>query len=86
MREIRLEMARLSFIEYCRLLYPNHYKESRKYLTEICDQIQKFMEQNKKHFLVINLPPRHYKKLHGNLPSGVAFWTEPGNSRDDWIL
>ena len=63
MREIRLEMARLSFIEYCRLLYPNHYKESREYLTEICDKIQMFMEQNKKHFLVINLPPRHYKSF-----------------------
>ena len=63
MREIRLEMARISFIDYCRLLYPSHYKASRGYLTEICDKIQNFMEQTKKHFLVINLPPRHYKSF-----------------------
>lgn len=63
MLRIRRVMARKSFVEYCRLLYPNHYKESREYLTEICNKIQDFMEQNEKHFLVINLPPRHYKSF-----------------------
>ena len=63
MREIRCAMARKSFIDYCRLLYPSHYKASREYLTEICERIQGFMEQNKRHFLVINLPPRHYKSF-----------------------
>lgn len=63
MLEIRLALARKSFIDYCRLLYPGHYQKSRTYLTEICEQIQKFMEQKKKHFLVINLPPRHYKSF-----------------------
>ena len=63
MLRIRRVMARKSFIEYCRLLYPNHYKESREYLTEICNKIQSFMEQNERHFLVINLPPRHYKSF-----------------------
>ena len=62
-REMRLSLARKSFIGYCRLLYPNHYQKSRKYLTEICNKIQSFMNQNKKHFLVINLPPRHYKSF-----------------------
>lgn len=56
-------MARKSFIEYCRLLYPDHYNKNREYLTEICDKTQAFMEQNEKHFLVINLPPRHYKSF-----------------------
>jgi hypothetical protein len=62
-REMRLSLARQSFIDYCRLLYPKHYARSRKYLTEICDKIQGFMSQNKKHFLVVNLPPRHYKSF-----------------------
>lgn len=63
MRKARIALARLSFIDYCRLLYPDHYKKSRGYLTEICEDIQKFMEQSEKHFLVINLPPRHYKSF-----------------------
>lgn len=62
-REMRLSLARKSFIGYCRLLYPNHYQKTRKYLTEICNKIQGFMNQNTKHFLVINLPPRHYKSF-----------------------
>ena len=62
-REMRLSLARKSFIGYCRLLYPSHYQKSRKYLTEICNKIQGFMNQNAKHFLVINLPPRHYKSF-----------------------
>ena len=62
-REMRLSLARKSFIGYCQLLYPSHYQKSRKYLTEICNKIQDFMNQNTKHFLVINLPPRHYKSF-----------------------
>lgn len=62
-QKMRISLARKSFIDYCRLLYPKHYKRSREYLTEICDRIQKFMNQDKKHFLVINLPPRHYKSF-----------------------
>lgn len=61
--EMRLSLARKSFIGYCRLLYPGHYTKERKYLTEICNDIQTFMDQDKKHFLVINLPPRHYKSF-----------------------
>lgn len=60
---MRLALARKSFIDYCRLLYPAHYRKSRSYLTDICDRIQAFMSQDKKHFLVINLPPRHYKSF-----------------------
>lgn len=62
-RQIKLALARKSFIDYCRLLYPNHYKAGRDYLVEICDRIQSFMTQNEKHFLVVNLPPRHYKSF-----------------------
>ena len=61
--EMRLSLARKSFIDYCRLLYPAHYTKERKYLTEICNNIQNFMSQSEKHFLVINLPPRHYKSF-----------------------
>lgn len=60
---MRLALARKSFIGYCRLLYPAHYRKGRAYLADICERIQAFMSQSKKHFLVINLPPRHYKSF-----------------------
>lgn len=69
-RELELELARIDFWEYCKLKYPKHYKESRGYLKTICEKVQAFSEQNEKKFLIINMPPRHYKSFTaGN-------WTE----------
>lgn len=63
--EARKELARRSFYDYCQLKYPKHYTESREYLREMCERIQDFVENSKKHFLVINVPPRHYKSFTG---------------------
>ena len=62
-REARLELARREFYDYCRLKYPSHYTRDRRYLAEVCHRLQAFVEQNDKRFLVINLPPRHYKSF-----------------------
>lgn len=63
--EARKELARRIFFEYCQRRYPNIYKDDRPFLKELCDGIQGFIEQNKKKFLVVNVPPRHYKSLTG---------------------
>lgn len=61
--EAAKELARRSFYEYCMLKYPKHYTEDRLFLKEICEKIQRFSYQNKKRFLIINVPPRHYKSF-----------------------
>lgn len=62
-RELELELARVDFWEYCKLKYPKHYNEQRQYLRDICQRVQQFSEQDKKKFLIINMPPRHYKSF-----------------------
>lgn len=61
--EAKKELARRVFYEYCRLKYPAHYMEGRAYLADVCGRLQAFVEQNDKRFLVINMPPRHYKSF-----------------------
>lgn len=62
-RELELELARQDFYEYNKLKYPRHYKDERGYLRDICYRVQSFSEQNIKKFLIINMPPRHYKSF-----------------------
>lgn len=62
-RQIELELARVDFFEYCKLKYPKHYKDERTYLKDICNRVQAFSEQDVKKFLIINMPPRHYKSF-----------------------
>lgn len=61
--EARKELARRFLYDYCKLKYPKHYKDERTYLKEVCERVQAFGEQNVKRFLVINMPPRHYKSF-----------------------
>jgi predicted nucleic acid-binding Zn ribbon protein len=61
--EARKELARRYFYDYCRLKYPRHYPLERMFLKDMCDRVQAFSEQNVKRFLIVNVPPRHYKSL-----------------------
>lgn len=61
--EARRELARRYFWNYCKLRYPQLYKDDRAFLKYMCERMQWFVEQNEKQFLVINLPPRHFKSL-----------------------
>lgn len=56
----KLELARRDFWEYCKLLAPDFYKESRPYLKEFCKSLQAFYEGGSK-VLIVNMPPRHGK-------------------------
>ena len=52
----RLEKARRSFYDYCKVMHPEFYKDSRKFLKEMCDKMQEFY-YNDDEFMIINLPP-----------------------------
>lgn len=64
-QEAKKELARRYFYDYCQYRYPELYKDDRLFLKILCDSIQTFVQQNDKRFLVINLPPRHFKSLTG---------------------
>lgn len=61
--EARKELARRYFYDYCQLKYPKHYTEDRVFLKTVCIRLQAFLEQNKKHFMLVNMPPRFYKSF-----------------------
>lgn len=71
LREKRLRLARSSFWEYCKLLHPTFYKESRQYLKDMCNTLQLFYEDklinpntNEPYLnMTINIPPRHGKSF-----------------------
>lgn len=58
--QARLELARRDFFEYCKLTASDFYKEDRKFLKDLCCQLQDFYESDEK-VCVINMPPRHGK-------------------------
>lgn len=57
----RIELARRHFYDYCLLMYPQYYSPEYAYLKAVCDDIENFMDQDKKKILVISMPPRHRK-------------------------
>ena len=59
-KQAKLELARREFFFYCKLTAPDFYMDSRKYLKELCDDLQTFLHSDDD-ILVINEPPRHGK-------------------------
>lgn len=59
-KQARLELARRDFFDYCKLMAPDFYKQDRKFLKDVCHQLQDFYKSNEK-ICVINMPPRHGK-------------------------
>lgn len=67
----KCELARREFFFYCNLKAPDFYKKDRKYLVELCNDLQKFYESDDE-VLVINEPPRHGKsRTAGNFVEWV---------------
>lgn len=52
--------AASDFWQFCQLLAPRFYLESRCYLRDLCWQLQAFLDSDRR-VLVINMPPRHGK-------------------------
>ena len=56
----KIELARRSFFDYCRLKAPDFYKPDRKFLVELCGEFQSFIESDES-VMIVNIPPRHGK-------------------------
>lgn len=52
----KIEKSKRDFFTYCKLVAPDFYKEDRKYLVDLCNDLQKFY-YSKDDVLIINLPP-----------------------------
>lgn len=60
--QVKCELAKREFFEYCKLLYPQFYKKNRGYLKKVCDSLQEFY-YNDDEFMIVNAPPRHGKSF-----------------------
>jgi predicted phage terminase large subunit-like protein len=61
----QIELARRSFWDFEQLLYPELFTEDRKLLKDMADTLQWFMEESDKHYLIMSVPPGHYKSFTG---------------------
>lgn len=77
MHEAQLELARRDFFSFCQLMFPKFYLDDRPYLHKMCQSIELFVNQNDKHFLVINCPPRFGKSLTAQNLSAWLFGQDP---------
>lgn len=57
----KLELARRSLWEYCKLTAPDFYTEDRHFLKDLANKLQWFLEEAKEQIMVVNMPPRHGK-------------------------
>lgn len=64
--------AQVDFFTYAKLLAPDFYKDDRKYLVEIAETLEDFMESDD-NILVLNVPPRHGKSRTLSLFSSWLF-------------
>lgn len=63
----KIELAKREFFFYCNLKAPDFYKSDRKYLVELCNELQDFYESDEHNVLIINEPPRHGKSRTAGL-------------------
>lgn len=63
----KIELARREFFFYCNLKAPDFYKPDRKFLVDLCNELQDFYEDPDAEVLVINEPPRHGKSRTAGL-------------------
>lgn len=75
--EAKKELARRFFYDYCRLKYPKQYTDDKPFLKSVCTEMQDFIEQSRYKFLVINLPPRHFKSFTGSAFVEWQFGKDP---------
>jgi len=77
-RYAKIELARREFFYFCNLMAPDFYKPERKYLKELCDELQDFYYSNDD-VLIINMPPRHGKSRTAGL---FAQWVFGKNQKE----
>lgn len=57
----KIELAKREFFFYCNLMAPDFYKPERKYLVDLCNAFQEFIESETEQVMIVNEPPRHGK-------------------------
>ncbi len=62
----KIELAKREFFFYCRLKAPDFYKPDRRYLVDLCHELQAFYAGDDE-VLIINEPPRHGKSRTASL-------------------
>lgn len=77
--EAKKELARRFFWDFEQALYPDLFTDERKLLKEVAETLQDFIENNDKHYLVLSLPPGHYKSFTAK---NLAMWLMGKNSRN----
>ena len=60
-REVKIELARRDFWQYCKFTSPDFYKEDRNFLKDLSEKLQWFVEKAEEQIMVVNMPPRHGK-------------------------
>lgn len=65
-RGAQCELARREFFFYCHLKASDFYKENRKYLVDLCNAFQDFIQSDDE-VMVVNEPPRHGKSRTAGL-------------------
>lgn len=65
-RGAKTELARREFFFYCHLKAPDFYKEERKYLIDLCNEFQDFIQSDDE-VMIVNEPPRHGKSRTAGL-------------------
>lgn len=73
------ELARRYFWDFEKLLYPDLFTEERKLLKTVAETLQDFIENSPKHYLVLSLPPGHYKSFTAK---NLAMWLMGKNVRN----
>lgn len=63
--EAKIELARRYFWEFEKILYPDLFTEERPLLKDMAEKLQWFMDESDKHYLVLSVPPGHYKSFTG---------------------
>lgn len=53
----KLELARREFFYYCNQKAGDFYKKSRKYLVDLCNELESFIKDEDYNVLIMNLPP-----------------------------
>lgn len=77
--EAKKELARRFFWDFEQALYPDLFTSERKLLKTVADTLQDFIENDTKHYLVLSLPPGHYKSFTAK---NLAMWLMGKNPRN----
>ncbi len=70
-QEAEIELARRYFWDFEKVVYPDLFTEERPLLKDMANTLQWFIDESDKHYLVLSVPPGHYKSFTGK---NLAMW------------